>query len=165
MAFSMLACDKEETPLSMSFAQPIGETKEIDTTFTTLAELVLFSTSNNTVEDFLANTQWRTAVDQMFTLASGTDTIYSRLNTTGKIWAFSFNIFGGVGMLARISSTSSSHQTVTLASTYMLVNKTQQFNISDVTLYMDSTYSFSLKSVTALDTLQRVSLVKLQSFK
>ncbi len=164
MAFSMLACGKEETPLSMSFTQPIGETKEADTTFSTLAELVHFSTSNNSVGDFLANTQWKTTIDQMFTLA-GTDTIYRRLNTTGKIWAFSFNAFTGVGMLARISSISSSNQTVTLASTYMLVNKTQQFDISNVTLYMDSTYSFSLKSVMALDTLQRVSLVKLQSFK
>lgn len=164
LALSSLSCQKDEVPLQSSFTSLFIEPKEVDTTFNTLEELMTYASSLDTVTSFLSQNQWKTSYDRIFTISPNSDTLYQRFNILGKNWVFNFGSQENRGFIEVIAPNSSYFYPVTIGSMSFILNQTDQYGISEVAFNKDSTFSFVLQYSEMLDSLQRRSIIKLQSF-
>lgn len=159
-----LSCTKDEVPVSMSFANSGIKPKVADTVFTSLTQLMKYATAYDALPVFLSQTLWQSYVDQIYTVAPNADTVYSHVSLSGQTWSFTFSISTNGGVISITSTNAVTNRPIKLEADYFILDQTKRYDISEVALNTDSTFSFTLRNSTKVDTLQRLHTIKLQSY-
>lgn len=170
-AFSLLLVSCGPT-VDLNFnPDPISKSREIDTVYATMSDLIKDSRHYDTLQSFLRLQRWRTVYDYHYLVQSPSDTLFREILLPGQEWIFGFTSFSspfgsGYENYGQLQAPNHFGEFVLNDTSITLGNGSDKriFYFYNPTRYKDSTFSFSLKNVEMQDTLQEIMDIKLQSF-
>lgn len=143
------------------------ESAIVDSLYQTLEDLVADVAEYNSVKELIENGEWVTLYQRSVSVVQPSDTVYRKERPAGKDWRFLYYTMGppNSGVLEISWDGNSLAMDFSLNGSQLILSQSEDYAIYDPTIYIDGSISFSLKYVQVLDSLQRIELIKLQSFR
>lgn len=157
------SCEDDPFPYQ---PQPGTVAKPVDTVYSSIWTMADDSGFLDFVE-FMQTQTWKSEYHFNYSIQASGDTIYRKEITAGYRWDFLFNTVPGFekysGFLTQEVLSGEIGGRFVFKNDWLILDINDTFDIASPTRYMDSTYSFSLKQSYLVDSITRVSVIKLQS--